>query len=106
MVHQILAERNAELRRLMLERVGCERVLKKGNAKTIDEDIDAGGRRRLVEFVLRFEVHPHRYLNCRCPSTAREYLLRVPPSIESCHAAAAWLAGFEDSDEYAPRMET
>lgn len=32
----------------------------------------------------------------RCPSTGRRFLLGVPNQVGSCHAAAAWLAGFDD----------
>jgi len=42
----------------------------------------------------------------RCPSTGRKYLLRVPPHIADCRAAAAWLAGFNNPDEYRPVQET
>lgn len=105
---EILTERNVELRRVMLERVGCERLFTAAKARIHDEDTDAGGRRRLVEIVLmqRDQPRPHRYLHCRCPSTAREYLLRVPPTVESCHEAAAWLAGFNDPKDYQPIQET
>lgn len=47
-----------------------------------------------------------RFLECRCPSTGRQYLLPVPPSIRTCHAAAAWMAGFENPHDYAPVLET
>jgi|GEM_PF-5634718 len=45
-------------------------------------------------------------LNCRCPSTGREYLLRVPPMTKTCHEAAAWIAGFDDPRDYHPDQET
>ena len=47
-----------------------------------------------------------RYLLCQCPSTGRQYLLGVPTTVRSCHAAAAWLAGFDDPAEYQPLKET
>ena len=46
------------------------------------------------------------FLHCRCPSSGREYLLRVPPTTSKCHAAAAWLAGFDNPDNYKPVKET
>ncbi len=105
---RILTETNAEIRRLMLERVGIERVLSKANASTIDLDKDAGGKRSLIQVRVRTDRNEQlvRYLRCCCPSTAREYLLPVPPNINSCKVAAAWLAGFDKVDDYQPVLET
>ncbi len=108
---RILTERNAELRRLMLERAGLDRVLTRANRVLIDSDRDPGGERQLVEVSLptwRGQGRPEltRFLACRCPSTGRHYLLRVPPTVTSCHAAAAWLAGFDDPARYRPVKET
>jgi hypothetical protein len=106
---QILCQRNAELRRVMLERIGVDRVLHKAKAEVIDSDQDLGGARRLVHMALvgRFgRDRDHCYLHCRCPSTGREYLLRVPPETRTCRQAAAWLAGFEDPEAYRPLLET
>jgi hypothetical protein len=40
------------------------------------------------------------------PSTGRQYILRVPPNMETCHQAAAWIAGFDNPDDYHPLVET
>ncbi len=107
---QILTERNAELRRLMLEKVGVAWALKKAHAKTVHSDVDRSGKPRfLVETKFTYpESHKvnYRFLRCRCPSTDREFLLAVPASVTTCHEAAAWLAGFDNPDEYQPIMET
>jgi hypothetical protein len=34
------------------------------------------------------------------------YALRVPPTMRSCRQAAAWMAGFDDPDDYRPLVET
>lgn len=100
---RILGERNTELRRVMLERAGFDDVLKRARATTLDADRDPGGERRLLEVRLPGAA---RFLDCRCPSTGRRYLLGVPGPVGSCHAAAAWLAGFDDPRAYAPLQET
>jgi hypothetical protein len=41
-----------------------------------------------------------------CPSTARSYFIRVPPHVTTCHHAAAWIAGFNDPNQYEPVVET
>jgi hypothetical protein len=98
----ILRQPNAELRRVMLERVGLERVLADAGALRRDDDTDPGGERRLVYV----PVLNHCYLVCQCPSTARRYLLRVPPGTQTCRAAAAWMAGYSDPERYKPIVET
>jgi hypothetical protein len=41
-----------------------------------------------------------------CPSTGRQYIIRVPPEMTSCHQAVAWVAGFDDPALYRPLAET
>ena len=102
---EILQERNAELRRVKIERMGALEFAQQANAQVLDEDRDPGGPRRLLRIDLQ-EDEPLVGLNCRCPSTGREYLLRVPPQMKSCHQAAAWIAGFDDPSDYHPDHES
>ncbi len=103
----IVRQQNTEVRRLMLERMGIGIFLEKSFAITVDADRDRGGERQLVAVKIGSQpVSQQRFLRCRCPSTGREYLLRVPFDIETCHAAAAWLAGFQNPNDYAPIVET
>jgi hypothetical protein len=102
---EILQERNAELRRVMIERMGPLEFAQQAKAKVLDRDRDPGGERRLLMIPLQ-EDEPLVGLNCRCPSTGREYLLRVPPKTKTCHQAAAWIAGFDDPRDYHPDQET
>ena len=102
---EALAEKNAEVRRVMIERMGYTRFAREANAKVLDEDRDAGGKRQLLRIELQ-EDEPLVCLSCSCPSTARQYFLRVPPAMTSCHEAAAWIAGFDDATLYRPLVET
>jgi hypothetical protein len=89
----------------MIERMGIGRFLEEANPDIVDIDEDAGGIRAL----LRVNLHQDEPLVClqvQDPSTGRQYLLRVPPTITSCHAAAAWVAGFDNPDDYHPVLET
>jgi hypothetical protein len=102
---EVLEEPNTERRRILLERMGYERFLGDVKARQLDCDTDPGGERRL----LRVEIPNDEPLVCLavfCPSTARQYLLRVPPTMQSCHQAAAWIAGFDNPDDYKPVKET
>ena len=102
---EALAEKNAERRRVMIERMGYVRFAKEAEAEVLDEDKDAGGARQLLFIDLR-QDEPLVGLWCRCPSTGRQYFLRVPPKMKRCHDAAAWIAGFDDPKLYRPQIET
>ncbi len=102
---EILEEVNTELRRVKLERMGYERFVQEAQAEVLDQDQDPGGERKL----LRIEIPDDEPLVCvsvRCPSTGRLYVLRVPPTMETCQQAVAWIAGFDDPDAYNPLIET
>ncbi len=102
---EVLAEPNAELRRVMIERMGFEKFLKVAGAEVLHEDRDAGGPRQLLRVPLAGD-EPLVVVSVRCPSTARHYLIRVPPAMKSCHQAVAWTAGFDDPADYQPLAET
>ena len=104
-VGEILAEKNAELRRVLLERIGLERFLSEAQPEELNVDHDAGGERRL----LRIRLLDGEDLVCvsvRCPSTGNHHLLRVPPHMRTCRQAIAWTAGFDNPDHYEPLQET
>lgn len=102
---EILSEPNAEVRRVMLERVGFEWFFQHVNAEVLDQDRDPGGERRLLLVPLPGD-EPLVCLSVSCPSTGRQYALRVPPALRSCRQAAAWTAGIDDPDDYRPLIET
>lgn len=104
-VREALTHPNAEVRRVMLGRIGPERLVAEAQPEVLDVDADAGGLRRLVRVEMP-DDEPLVALQVRDPSTGREYLLRVPPTVASCKAAAAWIAGFDDPDDYHPVTET
>jgi hypothetical protein len=102
---EVLAEPNAELRRVLLERMGYDAFIVAAAAAELDRDQDPGGLRRLLRVDLDRD-EPLVVLSVSCPSTGRAYLLRVPPTMLTCHQAAAWIAGFDNPDDYAPLAET
>lgn len=51
-VRAALSETNAELRRIMLEKIGYERVAAELDAAVLDEDMNCGQPRRLLEAVV------------------------------------------------------
>jgi hypothetical protein len=100
----VVTERNAERRRVLIERMGYERFVAESKARVLDCDRDPGGPRELIRVELEGD-EPLVFLCVRCPSTGQRYVLRVPPSTPTCHAAAAWIAGFDDPADYAPLVE-
>jgi hypothetical protein len=101
----VLAERNAERRRVMIERMDFHRFVQEAKAEKLDADRDPGGPRELLRVPMKGDEDIV-CLSVSCPSTARHYLLRVPPTMKSCHQAAAWMAGFDDPQLYKPVQET
>lgn len=101
----VLAEQNVERRRVMIEQMGMEKFFLDTSAQVLDTDTDSGGVRSLL-CVPVADDEPIVCLNVTCPSTGRRYLLRVPPTLTTCHSAAAWIAGFEDPSLYLPLRET
>ena len=104
-IQEIFQEQNTEKRRVLLERMGYDLFLRQARAMELDKDRDAGGVRRLLRVEFAGD-EPLVCLNVFCPSTGRQYMLRVPPQMRHCHAAAAWIAGFDNPDEYQPIQET
>jgi hypothetical protein len=102
---EILTEANIELRRVMMERFGLDRFIADANAQVLDADTDAGGPRRLLRIDLPND-EPLVCVSVICPSTQRQFMLRVPPAMRTCRQAIAWTAGFDDPDDYKPRIET
>ncbi|GHC03751.1 DUF6745 domain-containing protein [Cerasicoccus arenae] len=102
---EALQEDNAEVRRVIIERMGYLEFAKEAGAKVLDQDSDPGGQRQLLKIDLQ-EDEPLVGLSCYCPSTRRQYLLRVPPKTKSCHEAAAWIAGYDNPKDYHPNIES
>jgi hypothetical protein len=104
-IDELLEERNAERRRVLLDRYGYGRFLQDAAAELLDADVDPGGPRQLLRVKLP-DDEDLVAMSCFCPSTARQYIIRVPPQTPTCRHAAAWIAGFDDPSDYRPLIET
>jgi hypothetical protein len=104
-VDEVLEEGNSERRRMLLDRYGYGRFIQDAQAEILDRDTDPGGERQLLR--VKWEGDEDLVaMSCFCPSTGRQYIIRVPPTTPTCHNAAAWIAGFDDPKDYHPVMET
>lgn len=98
-------ERNAEVRRIMLEHYGHDRYIVDSGAKPVQED-EAG--RLWQVFLERDEpICMVEVVNSTAEpdGTFRTYWLRVPPHLRTAKAAVAWTFGLTEQ-EYEPQIQT
>ncbi len=101
---EILRTDNVEIRRVSIERLGYETFLQQVGGVIRDRDTDAGGERQLICIAFD-DDEPLMLLKVICPSTGHLHVLRVPPDMDTCHQSAAWIAGFDNPDDYHPAIE-
>ena len=104
---EILGQSNAEVKRVMIERMGLESFFRQLQPEVVHEDIDGyGNPRRLLQIDLpEARNGVLRAVMVQCPSTGREYILGVPSSVQTCQAAVASTFGIKPN-EYHPVVET
>jgi hypothetical protein len=117
-IEGIQHEGNAEVRRVMIQKMGWDRWLRDSGAKPIHSD-DFGTLYRIqVEVKVRDEFSwrdPEREESiCLVKVTNstpepdgsfRDYILRVPPDMRRAKQAIAWTFGLSE-DQYRPEMQT
>lgn len=95
-IEDITSEDNEEVKRIRIERYGWSKFLKGINARVIDERVNdiEGTRECLVEasYDTSRGVENIKALICACPSTAKEFILEVNPSVKTCREAQAYLS--------------
>lgn len=92
----LLSETNAELRRVLLQGIGYDRICQELQCKTIDswQEYD------LLEIYSEVDIEPIYILKMTCPSTDKIHALRVPPNIQSARAAIQWVNWGIDPPEF------
>jgi len=93
----LLSETNAELRRVLIQGIGYERICQELQAV----EIDTWKEYTLLEIELEVDVEPVYLLKMLCPSTGRIHALRVPPDMTSARTAICWVNGDIDPEEFA-----
>ena len=104
-VKQITGERNAELRKALIQIIGVGEFLDRTKAEVLDEDTDRAGMPRRL---LRFEAGQGAIWCCvevECPSKRDKHYIWVPPDTKRCSQAIAWSFGFSVESEYSPLAE-
>ncbi|MEG4800056.1 leucine-rich repeat domain-containing protein [Microcoleus sp. ARI1-B5] len=98
----ILSETNAELRRLLIQRIGYDRICQ----ELAVTELDSWQEYTLlsIEFNDDFDregnAKPVYLLKMTCPSTGHIHALRVPPNVASAQQAIRWVNWDIDSEEF------
>jgi hypothetical protein len=114
-VEAIDEESNAEVKRILIERFGAERLIREGNGELVHQDETGKLWRRRIGPATRFawERQPDEpivmveVLNATPePDGSRKtYFLRVPPTTRTAREAVAWTFGVR-ADEYRPAAQS
>nr|WP_265236991.1 hypothetical protein [Lyngbya sp. CCAP 1446/10] len=91
----ILTEDNAELRRVLIQGIGYDRICQELSAK----QIDSWQEYELLQ-IDKADVEPICLLKMTCPSTGFIHALRVPPNLRSAREAIRWVNWDIDAEEF------
>lgn len=82
----LLEESNAELRRILIQGIGYERIVQELEAV----ELDTWREYLLLKIQADIDLEPIHLLKMTCPSTNQIYVLRVPPNLTSAREAIRW----------------
>jgi internalin A len=91
----LLTEDNAELRRVLIQGIGYDRICQELSAK----QIDSWQEYELLQ-IDKADVEPICLLKMTCPSTGFVHALRVPPNLTSARKAIRWVNWDIDAEEF------
>jgi len=91
----LLSESNAELRRVLIERIGYDRICQQLQAV----ELDSWQEYTLLK-IDKADVEPIYLLKMTCPSTGHIHALRVPPDVRSALEAIRWVNWDIDPEEF------
>ena len=93
----ILEERNAELRRVLIQGIGYDRIVCELQSRTLD----SWEEYTLLRIADNIDIRePTVLLKMTCPSTGHIHALRVPPHMRSAREAIRWVNGGIDPEEF------
>ncbi|HAZ47040.1 MAG TPA: hypothetical protein DDW76_28605 [Cyanobacteria bacterium UBA11369] len=93
----LLKERNAELRRVLIQGIGYARICQELQAT----ELDTWQEYTLLKIDSNLDVEDIYLLKMTCPSTGYIHALRVPPDVQSAREAIAWVNWGIDPEEFA-----
>jgi internalin A len=92
----LLSEDNAEVKRVLIQGIGYERIIQELSAK----QIDSWQEYALLEIYNGWNWEPIYLLKMTCPSTGFIHALRVPPDLTSAREAIRWVNWDIDPEEF------
>ncbi|MEM1169963.1 MAG: DUF6745 domain-containing protein [Cyanobacteria bacterium P01_H01_bin.35] len=92
----LLTTKNAELRRVLIEEIGYEKICQ--DLQTIE--IDKWQEYTLLRIDNDADIEPIFILKMICPSTGNIHTLRVPPHVNSAKEAVEWINWGVDPEEF------
>ncbi|MEG3846459.1 hypothetical protein QT971_04310 [Microcoleus sp. herbarium19] len=92
----LLEEENAELKRVLIQGIGYDRIARELAAV----ELDTWQEYTLLKIDTNFDVEPIYLLKMTCPSTGFIHALRVPPDINSAREAIKWVNWGVDCEEF------
>jgi hypothetical protein len=93
----LLTEDNAEVRRVLIQQLGYDRILQELGASAIDQYREY----TLLRVDANIDIEPIFLLKMTCPSTAHIHFLRVPPDLTSAREAIRWVNWDIDPEAFA-----
>ncbi|MBE9117507.1 hypothetical protein IQ249_16530 [Lusitaniella coriacea LEGE 07157] len=92
----LLEERNAELRRVLIQGIGYARLCQDLDAI----ELDSWEEYTLLKIENDVDVEPIHLLKMTCPSTAYIHAARVPPNVQSAREAIRWVNWDTDPEAF------
>ncbi|BAZ50818.1 hypothetical protein NIES4103_34350 [Nostoc sp. NIES-4103] len=92
----LLSEKNAELRRVLIQGIGYARICRELQAV----ELDTWAEYTLLKIDADVDSEPIYLLKMTCPSTGLIHVLRVPPDMESAQQAIRWVNWGIDPEEF------
>ena len=93
----LLTEENAEVRRVLIQHFGYDRIMQELGASAIDQYREY----TLLKIDANIDIEPIHLLKMTCPSTAHIHVLRVPPNLTSAREAIRWVNWDIDPEAFA-----
>jgi len=91
----LLEERNAELKRILIQKIGYDRICQQLQAVELD-----GWQEYTLLKIDNADVEPIYLLKMTCPSRGHIHALRVPPDVRSAQEAIRWVNWGTDPEEF------
>ena len=94
--HWLLEEKNSELRRSLIQRIGYARLCQELQAEKLDTWQDY----EILRIDAKIDEEPIHLLKMNCPSTGDIHAIRVPPNMTSARDAVRWINWGIDPQEF------